>query len=56
MGPLQKKAGYLVTQDMEKAEVLNYIFASAFTEKCPSHTAGRSQRANVGTESDHHKK
>lgn len=39
MGPFQKKTGDLVTQDMEKAEVLKYIFASVFTEKCCSHTA-----------------
>ena len=29
----------LVTQGMEKADVLNDIFASVFTGKCSSHTA-----------------
>ncbi|GAB0182265.1 mitochondrial enolase superfamily member 1 [Grus japonensis] len=36
--PLQKEVGNLVIQDMEKAEVLNDFFASAFTSKCSSHT------------------
>ncbi|GAB0176056.1 hypothetical protein GRJ2_000070800 [Grus japonensis] len=39
VGPLQKETGDLVTQDMEKAEVLNKFFASVFTSKCSSHTA-----------------
>ena len=39
MGPLQKEMGDLVTQDMEKAEVLNDFFALVFTGKCSSHTA-----------------
>jgi len=38
VGPLQKELGDLVTQDMEKAEVLNDFFASVFTSKCSSHT------------------
>jgi len=38
-GPLRKEAGDLVTQDMEKAEVLNEFFASVFNSKCSSHTA-----------------
>ncbi|GAB0181828.1 mitochondrial enolase superfamily member 1 [Grus japonensis] len=38
VGPLQKENGELVTQDMEKAEVLNDFFASVFTDKCSSHT------------------
>ncbi|GAB0183929.1 mitochondrial enolase superfamily member 1 [Grus japonensis] len=39
VGPLWNKTGDLVTQDMEKAEVLNDFFASVFTGKCLSHTA-----------------
>ena len=39
MGPLWNETGNLVTQDMEKAEVLNDFFASVFTRKCLSHTA-----------------
>ncbi|GAB0209349.1 hypothetical protein GRJ2_003400600 [Grus japonensis] len=39
VGPLQNETGDLVTQDMEKAEVLNDFFASVFTGKSLSHTA-----------------
>ncbi|GAB0209770.1 mitochondrial enolase superfamily member 1 [Grus japonensis] len=39
VGPLQNEMGDLVTQDMEKAEVLNDFFASVFTSKGSSHTA-----------------
>ncbi|GAB0209762.1 hypothetical protein GRJ2_003441900 [Grus japonensis] len=39
VGPLQNETGDLVTQDMEKAEVLNDFFASVFTSKGSSHTA-----------------
>ncbi|GAB0210253.1 mitochondrial enolase superfamily member 1 [Grus japonensis] len=39
VGPLQNETGDLVTQDMEKAEVLNDFFASVFTGNCLSHTA-----------------
>ncbi|GAB0182873.1 mitochondrial enolase superfamily member 1 [Grus japonensis] len=39
VGPLQNKTGDLVTQAMEKAEVLNDFFASVFTGKCLSHIA-----------------
>ncbi|GAB0178428.1 mitochondrial enolase superfamily member 1 [Grus japonensis] len=38
VGPLRNEKGDLVTQDMEKAEVLNDFFASDFTGKCLSHT------------------
>lgn len=36
---LQKEKGDLVTWNMEKAEVLNDFFASAFTSKCAKQTA-----------------
>ncbi|GAB0188274.1 mitochondrial enolase superfamily member 1 [Grus japonensis] len=39
VGPLWNETGDLVTQDMEKAEVLNDFFASVFTGKSLSHTA-----------------
>ncbi|GAB0188486.1 mitochondrial enolase superfamily member 1 [Grus japonensis] len=39
VGPLQNEMGDLVTQDMEKAEVLDDFFASVFTGKSLSHTA-----------------
>ncbi|GAB0177815.1 mitochondrial enolase superfamily member 1 [Grus japonensis] len=39
VGPLRNEMGELVTQDMEKAEVLNDFFASVFTGKSLSHTA-----------------
>ncbi|GAB0178229.1 mitochondrial enolase superfamily member 1 [Grus japonensis] len=38
VGPLRKETGNLVTQDMEKAEVLKDFFASVFTSKCSNHT------------------
>ncbi|GAB0178437.1 mitochondrial enolase superfamily member 1 [Grus japonensis] len=38
MGPLRNETGDLVTQDMEKAEVLSDFFASVFTGKYLSHT------------------
>jgi len=38
VGPLWKEMRDLVTQDMEKAEVISDFFASVFTGKCPSHT------------------
>jgi len=39
VGHLWKEAGDLVTQDVEKDEVLNDFFASVFNSKCSSHTA-----------------
>ncbi|GAB0202598.1 mitochondrial enolase superfamily member 1 [Grus japonensis] len=38
VGPLRNETGDLVTQDMEKAEVLNDFFASVSSGKCSSHT------------------
>jgi len=38
VGPLWKETGDLVTQDMEKAEVLNDFFSSVFNSKYFSHT------------------
>ncbi|GAB0177396.1 mitochondrial enolase superfamily member 1 [Grus japonensis] len=38
VGPLRNETGDLVTLDMEKAEILNEFFASAFTGKGSSHT------------------
>ncbi|GAB0207101.1 mitochondrial enolase superfamily member 1 [Grus japonensis] len=43
VGPLQNETGDLVTQDMEKAEVLNDFFASVFTSKSSSHTSQSSE-------------
>ncbi|GAB0179229.1 mitochondrial enolase superfamily member 1 [Grus japonensis] len=39
VGPLWKVTGDLVTQDMEKAEVLNDLFASVFISEGSRHTA-----------------
>ncbi|GAB0180274.1 mitochondrial enolase superfamily member 1 [Grus japonensis] len=39
VGPLRNETGDLVTQDMEKAEILNDFFASVFTGKSLSHAA-----------------
>jgi len=39
VGLLQKEVGDLVTQDVEKAEVLNDFFASVFNSKCSSRIA-----------------
>jgi len=39
VGPLWNQKGDLAIDDIEKAEVLNYFFASVFTSKCSSHTA-----------------
>ncbi|CAM4569974.1 unnamed protein product [Lepidochelys olivacea] len=39
VGPLLKEGGNLVTEDVEKANVLNAFFASVFTNKVSSQTA-----------------
>ena len=39
VGPLWKEMGHMVTQDMEKAEVLSDVFVSVFTGKSSSNTA-----------------
>ncbi|CAM4558081.1 unnamed protein product [Caretta caretta] len=39
VGPLLNEGGNLVTEDVEKANVLNAFFASVFTNKVSSHTA-----------------
>ena len=39
----KKEKGHLVTQDMEKTEVLNKFFSSVFTHKGCSHTAQDSE-------------
>ncbi|CAM2109003.1 unnamed protein product [Caretta caretta] len=39
MGPLMNEGGNLVTEDVEKANVLNAFFASVFTNKVSSQTA-----------------
>lgn len=38
LSPLCKDGGELVTWDVEKAEILNNIFTSVFTNKCFRHT------------------
>jgi len=39
VAPFRKEMGYLVTWDMEKAEVVNDFIASVVTSKCSRHTA-----------------
>jgi len=39
VAPVQKETENLVTQDVEKAEVLNEFLPQFFTGKCSSHTA-----------------
>ncbi|PKU33655.1 hypothetical protein llap_16036 [Limosa lapponica baueri] len=50
VGPLQKETGDLVTQDMEKAELLNDFFASFFT--APNHTAQVTEGKTRGYENE----
>ncbi|KAK4821668.1 hypothetical protein QYF61_027136 [Mycteria americana] len=49
VGPLRKETGDLVTWNMEKAEVLNDLFALVFTNKCSSHTTQVTE-GKAGTE------
>jgi len=44
--------GDLIIWDVEKAEVLNDIFASVFTSKCSSHTAQVTEGKDKGWESE----
>lgn len=39
MNPLWKEMRDMVTQDMEKDEILNNFFALVFTNRCPNYTA-----------------
>ncbi|PKU32102.1 hypothetical protein llap_17594 [Limosa lapponica baueri] len=48
VGPLWKETGDLITQDMEKAEVLNDFFASVFTGKGSNHTTQVTEDKNRG--------
>ncbi|PKU36054.1 rna-directed dna polymerase from mobile element jockey-like [Limosa lapponica baueri] len=52
VGPLWKETGDLVTQDMEKAEVLNDFFISVFTDKGSNHTAQVAEGKNRGYENE----
>ncbi|PKU49555.1 hypothetical protein llap_108 [Limosa lapponica baueri] len=52
VGPLQKKTGDLVTQDVEKAEVLNDFFSSVFTSNGSNHTTQVAEGKNKGHENE----
>lgn len=43
VGPLQEETRDLVTWDMEKVEVLNYFFASVFSDRSSSHIVQASE-------------
>ena len=53
MAPLLNEEGALVTQDAEKAELLNATFASVFTAKAgPQASQPTEKRGQVGTKED----
>ncbi|PKU28199.1 hypothetical protein llap_21498 [Limosa lapponica baueri] len=52
VGPLRKETGDLVTQDMEKIEVMNDFFASFFTGKGSNHTTQVAEGKTKGYESE----
>ncbi|PKU39566.1 hypothetical protein llap_10121 [Limosa lapponica baueri] len=52
VGPLWKETGGLVTQDMEKAEILNGFFALVFTGKGSNHTAQVTEGKNRDSENE----
>ena len=53
MGPLLNKEGALVTQDAEKAELVNAAFASVFTAKAgPQASQPPEERGQIGTKED----
>ncbi|PKU35376.1 rna-directed dna polymerase from mobile element jockey-like [Limosa lapponica baueri] len=52
VGLLQKETGDLVTQDREKAEVLNDFFTSFFTSRGCNHTARVTEGKNRGYENE----
>ncbi|PKU40134.1 hypothetical protein llap_9557 [Limosa lapponica baueri] len=52
VGPLRKETGHLVTQNMDKAELLNDFFASLFTGKGSNRTAQVTEGKNRDSENE----